>query len=288
MSNATYKISSFKTARTFFKDGPCSTALMTILDRAYGHPLEAEELASSPLAGGIVQQGYQCGMLWGSVLAAGAQAYRLYGAGPKAEAAAMRAAERLVELFRTTEGEFNCLELTEIDMTKKSQVAKYFFKGGPVSCTRRAVRLAPKAFEVINAALAETDIEEPVGPASCAAELARRMGASERHAVMAAGLAGGIGISGGACGALGAAIWITGIQNPEEKIGFSAEGTKVGDAIERFLATSGHEYECAEIVGRKFEDTSDHARYVCAGGCSRILATLAGTDSDVEKLDSAA
>jgi len=288
MDNATYKISSFKTARTFWKDGPCSTALMTILDRAYGHPLEAEELATSPLAGGIVQQGYQCGMVWGSVLAAGAQAYRLYGATPRAEAAAMRAAERLIELFRESEGEFNCLELTEIDMTKKSQVAKYFFKGGPISCTRRAVRIAPKAYAVINEALAETDIEKPVGPASCAAELARQMGASDKHAVMAAGLAGGIGMSGGACGALGAAIWITGMSHPEEKIGFSAEGTAIGETIERFLEASGHEYECTEIVGREFESVEDHSRHVCSGGCSRILAALAGADSNVYELETAA
>ena len=30
-----------------------------------------------PLAGGFMGYGYQCGMLWGAALAAGAQAYRL-------------------------------------------------------------------------------------------------------------------------------------------------------------------------------------------------------------------
>ncbi len=37
-----------------------------------------------PLAGGIVGNGYQCGMIWGAALAAGAQAYRLLGTGPVA------------------------------------------------------------------------------------------------------------------------------------------------------------------------------------------------------------
>ena len=32
-----------------------------------------------PLAGGFMGYGYQCGMLWGAVLAAGAQAYRIFG-----------------------------------------------------------------------------------------------------------------------------------------------------------------------------------------------------------------
>jgi hypothetical protein len=52
-----------------------------------------------PFAGGIAQYGYQCGMLWGATLAAGAQAYRLYGAGPQAETQAIIAAQRLVESF---------------------------------------------------------------------------------------------------------------------------------------------------------------------------------------------
>ena len=42
------------------------------------------------------------------------------------------------------------------------------------------------------------------------------MGVSEMHTVMAAGLAGGIGLSGGACGALGAAIWINGMNDSQE------------------------------------------------------------------------
>jgi len=46
--------------------------------------------------------------------------------------------------------------------------------------------------------------------------LAQKMGLSDMHTVMAAGLAGGIGLSGGACGALGAAIWIAGMNSLEE------------------------------------------------------------------------
>ena len=41
------------------------------------------------LAGGILGSGYQCGMLWGGALAAGAQAYRCYGAGARAEVEAL-------------------------------------------------------------------------------------------------------------------------------------------------------------------------------------------------------
>ncbi len=59
------------------------------------------------LAGGIMGNGYQCGMLWGAALAAGAQAYRLFGPGPQAKVAAMRASQRLVEAFRVRAKEIN-------------------------------------------------------------------------------------------------------------------------------------------------------------------------------------
>ena len=65
---------------------------MSVVDRSFDHPLKLEERASMPLAGGIMLHGYQCGMIWGAALAAGAQAYRLYGPGPQAETAAIIAA----------------------------------------------------------------------------------------------------------------------------------------------------------------------------------------------------
>ena len=49
------------------------------------------------------------------------------------------------------------------------------------------------------------------------------MGVSDLHVTMAAGFAGGIGLSGGGCGALGAAIWITGMNKIKagvEKVSF--------------------------------------------------------------------
>ena len=89
MSKATQSITKFRTVRAFIKQGTCSESAMNVINRAYGQPLEREEHAVMPLAGGIMQQGYQCGVVWGAVLAGGARAYQLYGAGPKAEMAAM-------------------------------------------------------------------------------------------------------------------------------------------------------------------------------------------------------
>ena len=85
---------------------------MSVLDNADGHPLELEEHATMPLAGGIANHGYQCGMLWGAALAAGAQAYRLFGAGPKGEARAIIASQKIVEAFRVQYKHINCLDIT--------------------------------------------------------------------------------------------------------------------------------------------------------------------------------
>ena len=110
--------------------------------------------------------------------------------------------------------------------------------------------------------------------------LARNMGASDMHTIMAAGFAGGIGLSGGACGALGAAIWLTAMKQPVKIEGFSYSDTWVNDLIEEFLEISDYEFECSEIVGRKFEDIGDHATYICNGGCSKITDVLAASQTN--------
>jgi hypothetical protein len=205
MSQTTGRITPTGTVCAFLNGRACSDTLLHVLDRAFCHPLVEEERAAVPLAGGIMQHGYQCGMIWGATLAAGAQAHRLFGEGPHAEARAIAAAQRLAESFRALNGTTDCFDITEINGTSSAtQMTTYFLlKGGIVGCFRMAARYAPVAFNEIDAALSGEQVETLPGPVSCAAMLARRMGVSEMHVVMAAGLAGGIGLSGGACGALG-------------------------------------------------------------------------------------
>ena len=51
---------------------------------------------------------------------------------------------------------------------------------------------------------------------------------------------------------------------------------KIADTIDRFLKNaSDFEFECSAIVGRRFENVSDHAGYLRDGGCSEILDVLA-------------
>jgi len=157
------------------------------------------------------------------------------------------------------------------------QVVRYFLiKGGPIGCMRMAARYAPVAFSEINSALSEKHIEAPSPPVSCTAMLAQKMGVSDMHMVMAAGFAGGIGLSGGACGALGAAIWIIGMNSSKERVGkIDFKDPRALDAIDRFLKCTDYEFECSEIVGRRFENIDDHAGYLRDGGCSKIIEVLA-------------
>ena len=230
-----------------------------------------------PFAGGIMM-GYQCGMLWGAALAAGAQAYRLHGPGLQAETEAVIAAQKLVGSFRGhTKDEINCLEITNINLQGENQilpVLKFIAKGGPIQCFRMAANYAPAAFNTIKASLSEKHETPASQPVSCGALLAQKMGASEMHVVMAAGFAGGIGLSGGACGALGAAIWLTQMRRPREEGGTSLTEPWVSEMVDQFVESADYEFECAKIAGRKFEDIEAHAGYLQEGGCSKILEDL--------------
>jgi hypothetical protein len=104
------------------------------------------------------------------------------------------------------------------------------------------------------------------------------MGESDLHTVMASGLAGGIGLCGGACGALGAAIWLFGMNRAAErggKVAYKDPGALV--IIDRFMKHTDFEFECSKIVGRNFEGIDDHAEYLGGGGCSEIIGLLIAT-----------
>ncbi len=241
--------------------------------------MEDEERAVQPLAGGIVQHGYQCGMLWGSTLAAGAEAHRLFGAGPQAETRAIVAARRLLDAFQAQNRYTDCFDITDIDdhSSTLKMVTVFLIKGKTIGCLRMAARYAPVALREIDAAMSEPTLEASPAPVSCAAMLARRMGASDQHAVMAAGLAGGIGLSGGACGALGAAIWIDGLNVLEAGGKVPFKSPSAVDVIDKFLKCTDYEFECTRIAGRKFESIGDHAGYLRDGGCAKVLDVLAAT-----------
>ena len=98
-----------------------------VLDAAFANPLKIEEQAAMLFAGGIMQHGYQCGMIWGASLSAGARAFQLFGRGPKTEAAAIIASQNLVESFNAQNNNINCFEITDIDKSSTTWQMVFYF-----------------------------------------------------------------------------------------------------------------------------------------------------------------
>ena len=88
---------------------------------------------------------------------------------------------------------------------------------------------------------------------------------------MVAGLSGGIGLSGGACGALGAAIWVAAINAYQRGAKDKEVMNRTNELIESFLQRSDFTFECADIVGHHFANSEDHHKYLNDGGCAKIL-----------------
>ncbi len=251
-----------------------------MLDHVTNNPLPQEEHASKHLAGGLVNHGYQCGMPWGAALFAGAEAYRLHGPGPQAEASAITAAQRVIDSFRgLTKNRVNCYDMTGLDLTGKirltRQSMKFLVKGGPIYCARLLVKYTRAIYTGIKTTPPEIPEITPSPPVSCTALLAQKAGASDMQAVMAAGLAGGIGLSGGGCGALGTAVWIIGMNSQEEPPNKVIGNEKINETFDKFMKHTESKIECSDIVGRWFESIADHAAYLHEGGCAEIIELLA-------------
>lgn len=269
---------SIKGIRTFLKVGTCSETLFNEINRAYQNPQIMEENASMPLAGGIMQHGYQCGMIWGAALGAGAHSYEVYGSGAKAEMMSILASQNIVDAFRKQNKHINCFEITELDLTSTAWKMILFFvvKGGVIGCFKMAATYPPLALSAIEDTFAKAPVESPGRPLSCAAEVARRLGATEKQATMASGLAGGIGLCGGACGALGTAVWMNALASDKgENIKPDFKDPEIMKLIQRFQKHTDYKFECSDIVGRKFANVQDHASYMAEGGCKEILDLLA-------------
>ena len=107
------------TKKVFLKKGPCSSAFFYILNREFGYLKETEERAADPLCGGILQQGYQCGMLWGSTLAVGAESFRRNDDRSEAIGIAIKATQHIMESFSNRAKCVDCRDITNCDFSKK-------------------------------------------------------------------------------------------------------------------------------------------------------------------------
>jgi hypothetical protein len=263
------------TKRVFLKKGACSHTLFYILNREFGHLKENEERASDPLAGGIFQQGYQCGMLWGSALVVGAESFRRYDDQGQTIAQAITATQNIMESFLIRAKSIECYDITSCDFKSKFGLAKYMLTGKPITCFYLAVKWAPEAIQSAKDGLTHQPADLPQRPISCASEVEKKMGASDEEMVMVAGFAGGLGLCGNACGALSAAIWIKTlyrVRNQNYK--YSLSDPDIEKIIEAFNEETGYEMECCKITGRCFKTIDEHTEFIRNGGCEKLMNVL--------------
>jgi hypothetical protein len=265
------------TKRLFITKGACSHTLFFILNREFGYLKDNEECASDPLAGGIAQQGYQCGMLWGSALAMGAESFRRHGDQGQAVAQAITATQHVMKSFINRAKSADCLDITSCDFTSKFGLAKFLLTGKPITCFNLADKWVPEAIQAAHEGFALELPDLPLIPISCASEVAKKMGASAEEAVMVAGFAGGIGLSGNACGALGAAIWLNTLARVREhNFKYSTSDPHAGKILKAFHEATDYEMECSKISGHCFKTINEHTEFIKSGGCDKVINALAG------------
>lgn len=269
------------TKSVFRACGTCSRTFFYILNRKFGQSKDREECAADLLAGGLKNTGHQCGMIWGATLASGAESFRRYPDRDHAIAAAIMASEDILESFVATAGNADCREITGCNLNSilgmSSFGAKTLLSGLEKSiCFNLAERWAPEAVRAAGQGLSR-DVVYSQPPVCCATEVARKMGAREEEMVTVAGLSGGIGLSGNACGALGAAIWIKTLAWCRAHPGktppyfFNRDINRIMNAFDS--ATAG-EILCQRICDKHFGTIDEHTAYIKNGGCSRLIEVL--------------
>lgn len=270
--------------KTFWKCGACSHAMFHLLNHEFDNVKPLEEKASDMLAGGIAQKGHQCGMLWGGSLAIGTEAYRKYDDKNMAVAAAINASKLLADSFQKRTHTVICRDISKVDWENKFDFAIYMLKtiarGFVFSpCFNLIVKWTPEAVQAANKGLSE-NINYTQPCFSCSTEVVKKMGATEEESIMVAGFAGGIGLSGNACGALGAAIWYKmldwGKKNPgkSESMFNNPDAKKV---LRTFYMQTDSEMLCKNICKQNFNSLDEHSDYIKSGGCSSLIEALAKT-----------
>ena len=264
--------------RVFLKKGTCSQTLCYLLNREFGYPKETEERATNPLAGGIMQRGHQCGMLWGVSLAAGAESFRRHDDRDQAIGLAITATQHLVESFSKRTKTVNCREITGCDWKSILSIVKYFLTGKLFTCFNLAAKWAPEAIQSASEGLSRQHTDIPQMATSCASEVAKKMGASDEEMVWVAGFAGGLGLSGNGCGALAAAIWMNTLAWCKKHPGKNPpyfNNPKTKNTLKAFDDATDSEILCQKIARRCFKTIGDHTEFIKNGGCDKLIQVLA-------------
>ncbi len=267
--------------KVFMKCGTCSRTFFHLLNREFANLNDAQERAADPLAGGLMQTGHQCGMLWGASLAAGTQSHRIYNDQSQAIASAITATQYIMNSFESKTSTHNCREITNCDLTTKFGMTKLIMKTflGVFyfsHCFILADEWATEAIESAKQGLIK-QCNAVQDCRSCASETAQKMGATEEEIIAVAGFAGGMGLSGNACGALAAAIWMKSLQWCKNHNGKSVQYFKNQDFINIlnvFYKETNNEILCEKISGQRFGTIEEHSEFIKQGFCDKLINSL--------------
>ncbi len=215
-------------------------------------------------------------MLWGSAMSMGTEAYRRKENQGEAIALAINATKHMIDSFLTKSVSTECEEITKTDFNSKLSLAKYMLTGKAFGCFNLAAKWAPEAIAAAHKGLALKLPTNANKSKSCASEVIKKMGGTDEEVVMVAGFAGGIGLRGSGCGALGAAMWkitLESVKKGEWK--YTLNNPTFDKLIENFYDASDHKMECSEICGKKFSSVEDHTKYINGDGCKNIIEAVA-------------
>lgn len=272
------------TKKMFRDKGTCSQTFLHLLNREFGHINEFEEIAADAFYGGLLRTGNQCGMLWGASLAVGAEAYRKYRNTDKGIAIAIRATQHLIDAFSERTSTPVCRDVIKGDLSSKmgrvKLIGKNILAGHIYSqCFNLAEKWAPEAVRAAKEGLSFCNLPDPISSTSCASVLAQKIGANDKEIIVVAGFAGGLGLSGNACGALGAALWLKVLnwhrKNPGKFLKYP-KNHLTEEILKTFKKTTGSEMQCRKISRRKFSNLEEHAEYIKTGGCDMLITALSG------------
>jgi hypothetical protein len=283
LNGNTLKIAQLNDAKKIFRQkGTCSNTFCYLINREFGNNDENYERATDLLAGGLAQSGHQCGMLWGSSLAVGTEAYLRCGSCNDAIGTSIVATQHIMNSFALQTDTANCREVIGFDFKSRWDTMCYMAKvivGGMDNnvCFILAEKWAPEAVQAAMDGLVLRSISTKT-PVSCASEVVRKMGGSERELVMASGYAGGLGLSGNACGALAAAIWMNMFRwqrkNPD-KLPKYFNNPVAKRILKSFYAETNKEIVCQKICNRSFYTVDEHSVFIKNGGCDKLINILA-------------
>lgn len=290
------------------KDMNCGTATLEAFQDVFGLRDDLLLKAATGLEGGVVAGGSTCGVITAGALGL-AQLWRETAAQPPgASGALMGRIADYVAWFTNTVGTTLCRERTGVDFYSAAGQARYFLPGDRVlrciSHIGTALAYLEKAGADIGLPGRDTP-DRPAGACHCASMVLEgirgRTGVGHRRIdEIAAALSGGVGLSGGVCGALAGAVMginlVFGMDvRQRNRLGimrdFAAghinlltrqahwmpEPFGIGRQIAgRFTERAGSR-QCRSIVGRPFADFSDFSAHLAGSGpCRELIGFSAG------------